>query len=81
MNRRLAGGCQVPIGGFALIDGDEVWLRGLVGHPDGSQVLYADARAQVEDAEALGEVVAERLLSQGADEILTAVYGDDRTPT
>lgn len=76
MNRRLAGGCQVPIGGFALIDGDEVWLRGLVGMPDGSEMLFADARAKVEDAEALGEVVAEHLLAQGADKILAEVYGD-----
>jgi len=75
MNKRLAGGCQVPIGGFALIDHDEVWLRGLVGRPDGSRMLYADARAKVEDAEALGEAIAENLLSQGADEILAEVYG------
>ena len=75
MNKRLAGGCQVPIAGFALIDGDEVWLRGLVGRPDGSRILTADARAKVEDAEALGEAIAEKLLSQGADEILAEVYG------
>jgi len=76
MNKRLAGGCQVPIAGFALIDHDEVWLRGLVGRPDGTRMLYADARAKVEDAEALGEAIAENLLSQGADEILAEVYGD-----
>ncbi len=79
MNRRLAGGCQVPIAGFALIDGDEVWLRGLVGMPDGSQMLTADARARVEDAEALGEAIAENLLAQGADKILAEVYGDGPT--
>jgi hydroxymethylbilane synthase len=79
MNRRLAGGCQVPIAGFALIDGDEVWLRGLVGMPDGSQMLMADARARVEDAEALGEAIAENLLAQGADKILAEVYGDGPT--
>jgi hydroxymethylbilane synthase len=79
MNRRLAGGCQVPIGGFALIDGDEVWLRGLVGMPDGSQMLMADARANIEDAEALGEAIAENLLAQGADKILAEVYSDGPT--
>jgi hydroxymethylbilane synthase len=79
MNRRLAGGCQVPIAGFALIDGDEVWLRGLVGMPDGSQMLTADARARVEDAEALGEAIAENLLAQGADKILAEVYRDGPT--
>ena len=79
MNRRLAGGCQVPIAGFALIDGNDVWLRGLVGMPDGSQMLTADARARVEDAEALGEAIAENLLAQGADKILAEVYGDGPT--
>ena len=79
MNRRLAGGCQVPIAGFALIDGNDVWLRGLVGMPDGSQMLTADARARVEDAEALGEAIAENLLAQGADKILAEVYGDGQT--
>ena len=79
MNSRLAGGCQVPIAGFALIDGNDVWLRGLVGMPDGSQMLTADARARVEDAEALGEAIAENLLAQGADKILAEVYGDGPT--
>ena len=36
MNLALEGGCQVPIGSYAVIDGDELWLRGLVGKPDGT---------------------------------------------
>lgn len=39
MNTRLEGGCQVPIGAFAEIDGDEMTLRGLVGNPDGSEII------------------------------------------
>ncbi|VTN13038.1 Porphobilinogen deaminase [Raoultella terrigena] len=40
MNTRLEGGCQVPIGSYAeLIDG-ELWLRALVGAPDGSQLVH-----------------------------------------
>jgi len=76
MNKRLAGGCQVPIAGYALLDSGNIWLRGLVGRPDGTLTLRAEVRGKAEDAEALGIALAEDLLSQGADEILAAVYGD-----
>jgi hydroxymethylbilane synthase len=75
MNTRLAGGCQVPIAGYALLNNGELWLRGLVGKTDGSQILRAEARAKAEDAEKLGIAVAEDLLAQGADKILAEVYG------
>jgi hydroxymethylbilane synthase len=75
LNKRLAGGCQVPIGGYAMLDGDQVWLRGLVGRPDGSQMLNAQITGPAEKAEQLGIQVAEDLLSQGADKILADVYG------
>jgi hydroxymethylbilane synthase len=77
LNRRLAGGCQVPIAGYAMLEDDEVWLRGLVGRPDGSQTLYAEKRGPAAEADAIGEAVAEILLSQGADKILSEVYGDE----
>lgn len=76
LNSHLKGGCQVPIGSYAVLEGDELWLRGLVGSPDGSRVLRAEARAPVTEAEALGVRVARMLLDQGAGEILAAVYGD-----
>ena len=77
MNKRLEGGCQVPIGAFAVLEnnGAEIWLRGLVGRPDGSKTLRAEVRGPVEQCEALGVELAENLLGQGADEILRAVYG------
>jgi hydroxymethylbilane synthase len=78
MNKRLEGGCQVPIGCYAdYVDGGEtLLLRGLVGNPDGSQILRAEATAPAVEAEQLGISVAEDLLSQGAAAILAAVYGD-----
>jgi hydroxymethylbilane synthase len=76
MNKRLAGGCQVPIAGYAILDNGNIWLRGLVGRPDGTLTLRAEVRGKAEDAEALGIALAEDLLSQGADEILAAVYRD-----
>ncbi|WP_313505423.1 hydroxymethylbilane synthase [Stutzerimonas kunmingensis] len=76
LNKRLNGGCQVPIACYAVFEGDQLWLRGLVGQPDGTVLLRAEGRAPAADAEALGVQVAEALLDQGAEQILQAVYGE-----
>lgn len=76
LNKRLNGGCQVPIACYAVREGEQLWLRGLVGQPDGTQLLRAEARAPLAEAEALGVKVAEDLLEQGAADILAAVYGE-----
>lgn len=73
MNTRLNGGCQVPIGGFAQLDGDMLRLRGLVGDPEGTEVCRAEASGPASNAEALGVEVAEALLAQGADRILASM--------
>lgn len=75
MNRRLQGGCQVPIGCFALHTDQGLWLRGLVGSPDGRQLLRDEIHGPANQAEQLGEALADRLLAAGAAEILAAVYG------
>ncbi|MBF7730144.1 hydroxymethylbilane synthase [Pseudomonas sp. N040] len=80
LNKHLNGGCQVPIACYALLEGDQLWLRGLVGQPDGGQLLRAEGRAVAEAAEALGVQVAEALLAQGAADILKAVYGEAGHP-
>lgn len=77
MNRRLEGGCQVPIGCYAIHADDGLWLRGLVGSPDGEEMLEADIRGEAGEGEAMGVALAEQLLSFGADKILQEVYGDD----
>ncbi len=74
MNTHLQGGCQVPIGGYATLNGDEISLNALVGSLDGSSIVRASAKGHVKDAEKLGVEVAEMLLVKGADEILKAVY-------
>lgn len=76
MNARLQGGCQVPIACFAQNRNGKLWLRGLVGRPDGSEILRAEGEAVVANAEQLGIEVAEALLAQGAGEILAEVYGE-----
>ncbi|OUS39666.1 hydroxymethylbilane synthase [Oleispira antarctica] len=76
MNRRLEGGCQVPIACYAEEENGELWLRGLVGSVDGKQMLSCEYRAPVAEAEALGIKAAEDLLGQGADKILAEVYAN-----
>ncbi|EHP5029699.1 hydroxymethylbilane synthase [Vibrio cholerae] len=76
MNLTLQGGCQVPIGSYALLEGNTIWLRALVGEPDGSQIVRGEIRGPRTQAEQLGITLAEQLLSQGAKEILERLYCD-----
>ena len=76
MNARLQGGCQVPIGGYAILEGDQLWLRGLVGEPDGSQVIRGERRGDPADGERRGVELAEELLANGAAAILSKLYDD-----
>ncbi|MGI3003029.1 hydroxymethylbilane synthase [Shewanella algae] len=75
MNTRLEGGCQVPIGAYAEIQDQQLTLRGLVGNPDGSEVISGVVSGHQDEAVALGNALAEELLSKGAKTILDAVYG------
>jgi len=76
LNERLEGGCQVPIGGHATLHGGELHLRGLVGTPDGSEIVRAEIRGPEADAERLGRTLAEELLEHGAARILRELYAD-----
>jgi len=73
-NRRLEGGCQVPLAAHAVLDGNELRLRGLVGAVDGSRILHAKTSGPREDAEALGVALAVDLLDQGAGELLKLAH-------
>ncbi|HID46926.1 MAG TPA: hydroxymethylbilane synthase [Chromatiaceae bacterium] len=74
MNNRLEGGCQVPIAGHAILNGDELWLRGLVGSVDGKTIIRDEIKGHRAEAEALGVTLAERLLAAGAAAILKELY-------
>ena len=74
MNNRLQGGCQVPIGGYAVLQNNEIHLRALVGALDGSAIIRAEGKSAVENGEELGVQIAEQLLRQGADKILQSIY-------
>lgn len=74
MNARLSGGCQVPIAGFAVIRDNQLFMRGLVGSPDGSVIYRSESSGKLEQAESIGKTIAEDLLSQGADKVLQALH-------
>ncbi|MEZ8143616.1 hydroxymethylbilane synthase [Enterovibrio norvegicus FF-33] len=77
MNNRLQGGCQVPIGSYSEIQGDQIYLRALVGEPDGSEIIRGEVTGPLEKAEELGTGLAERLLAEGARPILEKLYQDE----
>ncbi|MEQ9065565.1 MAG: hypothetical protein RLO18_02515, partial [Gimesia chilikensis] len=77
LNRRLQGGCQVPIACYATLDHEVIHMNGLVGSLDGTRILRVQGTDLLENAEALGVRLAEELLRQGADEILKEVYRDE----
>jgi hydroxymethylbilane synthase len=73
VNKRLQGGCQVPIASYAEFRDDDLWLRALVGTIDGSRIIRSECAENSSRAKKIGRKVAEDLLSQGAGEILEAL--------
>ena len=67
----LEGGCQVPIGGYAYLENDDIVLTALVGTPDGKTILKEEVRGQ--DPETVGKEAADLLIKQGAKEIVESV--------
>ncbi|MBI4294311.1 MAG: hydroxymethylbilane synthase [Betaproteobacteria bacterium] len=73
VSRALSGSCQVPLGAYAVADGAELRLRGLVAAPDGARIVRAEVRGSAEAPEALGQRLAAELLAAGAGAILAAL--------
>ncbi len=71
VNRKLDGGCHHPIAAFAQHQAGGINLRAMVGSVDGSRIIFESEDAPVDDANALGERVAERLLARGASDLLS----------
>jgi len=78
MSRALAGSCQVPLGGFAELDGANLHLRGFVATPDGTRIARSEAEGPADRPEALGEALAQKLRALGADEILARLEAVSR---
>ncbi len=76
-SKKLYGGCQLPIAAFAELKNDVINMQGLVGKVDGTEIITADIKGDVKDAESLGEQLAEQLLTKGADKILESMVNRD----
>ena len=72
-SRALGGSCQVPLGGYAIIDDGELWLRGFVASRDGRQMIRGELRGAPDGDELIGQTLAQRLREQGAQEILASL--------
>jgi hydroxymethylbilane synthase len=62
--RRLDGSCETPIAGLAVLDGGEIWLRGEILRPDGSEAISGALSGPVAQAADLGTALAEDLLGK-----------------
>jgi hydroxymethylbilane synthase len=73
MSRALGGSCQVPLGGFAEIEGEVLRLRGFVASPDGTRMISSELSGMPETGTVMGAQLAKNLKVQGAEEILAAL--------
>jgi len=65
----LGGGCSLPVGALACVDGDTIHLQGVIAAPDGSRVLRVSDSGT--DAQPLGETLAQKSLVEGANDLLS----------
>ncbi|MCF2970551.1 hydroxymethylbilane synthase [Synechococcus sp. Nb3U1] len=77
--RALEGGCQVPIGVHSQVQGDELHLTGMVAQLDGQRLIRDRQTGSLQEAEAIGVALADKLKQQGADEILQAIFAQARS--
>jgi hydroxymethylbilane synthase len=73
MNSTLEGGCSVAIGGYATSNNTEMRLKGMVGNVDSGVILRVEESGDISKPKVLGELVANKLLSMGAKELLNEV--------
>ena len=72
-SRALAGSCTVPLGAYALRDGDHINMTGFVASVDGKQMLRESITGVAANADAVGRALAAKLVARGADKILAAL--------
>jgi hydroxymethylbilane synthase len=73
MSRALSGSCTVPLGAYAMREGDTLQIAGFVASIDGREVLHETVSGTANEPEALGKALAAKLIAQGADKILAAL--------
>lgn len=74
--KRLEGGCQVPIGAYATLEGETLILTGMVADLKGVRLIRKEMRGDARQPEVVGERLAEVVLESGGGEILAEIYGN-----
>lgn len=72
---RLEGGCQVPIGAYAIISHNRLDIEGFVSSVDGRRMVRDKRSGAIDNPEEIGLRLADSILSQGGEEILREIYG------
>ena len=73
----LEGGCQVPIAGFAVLQGSTLTLEGLVADPQGKRIIRRQTTGPVDKARELGLALAEEVKQAGGAELLRELYAPE----
>lgn len=73
MARALGGSCEVPLGAYAKMRDDAIWLRGFVATPDGTRMAHAELSGIMAHPEELGQSLADALRAAGAESILSSL--------
>lgn len=73
VSRQLGGSCQVPLGAYAIIRNEHLYLRGFVAQPGGTPFIHAEVSGSPEDPENLGSQLAQALREQGAEQIIASL--------
>jgi len=73
--RELQGGCQVPMGAYAWIEGDRIKIKGFISDLEGERFLEGYEEGSLREVEEVGKRLAQRLLREGGEEILKEIYG------
>ncbi|MXP67646.1 hydroxymethylbilane synthase [Pantoea sp. Aalb] len=67
MNNRLKGGCQLPIGSLAVLENNNLWLRGFIGFSNGNNIVIGERRGTRDEGEQMGISLAEELIKKGSN--------------
>lgn len=73
MSRALAGSCSVPLGAYATFEAGHIQMTGFVASVDGKEMVIEKASGKAEEADAIGQTLAKKLIAKGADKILAAL--------
>ncbi len=74
--KRLEGGCQVPIGAYATLEGETLIITGMVADLQGVRLIRKEMRGDARQPEVVGERLAEKVLESGGGKILAEIYGN-----